>query len=88
MHHIEVKIGAVGDPPLFPQHAKEKLIKGELQTVGVLENGTVQGNTSLFCTVKTKEARVCFELTLSMLQHINGIATGADQRFKEKRSNN
>jgi len=88
MHHVEVKIGALGDPPLFPLHAKEKLIEGELQTVGVLEAGTTNGNTSLYCTVRTNAGRVCFQLTLAMLQNITAIATGADKRFHEKRSNN
>lgn len=88
MHHVEVKIGALGDPPLFPLHAKEKLISGTLATVGVLEHGTTNGNTSLYCTVVTKDGRVCFQMTLAMFQNINGIATGADKRFKEKRSNN
>lgn len=88
MNHVEIKIGALGDPPLFPLRAKEKLIEGELQTIGVLEAGTQSGNTSLFCTVHTTQGRVCFQLTLAMLQNITGIATGADQRFQEKRSNN
>jgi len=88
MHHVEIKIGAVGDPPLFPQHSQENLISGTLETVGVLERGTVNGNTSLFCTVKTKEGRVCFQMTLAMFEWIHGIATGADKRFKEKLGNN
>ena len=88
MHHLQIKIGALGDPPLFPLHANERLVEGELQTVGVLESGTTSGNTSLYCTVITNECRICFQMTLAMLHQIHAIATGADQRFREKRRNN
>jgi len=77
--HVDIRIGAVGDPPLFPEVSSED---GQLVGLGILERGTTAGTTSCYLLIKLPNGRhVNAQLTGKMLLGIAGAVQGAMARF-------
>lgn len=80
---LDIKISNKGDAPLFPEFA-DKVVEGEFDKVGILEGGTMNGNTSIYFIAQTPHGPIGLQMTLNMLNGLVAIANGADKRFKEK----
>ena len=84
MPEFKVDILPVGAPPPNIGHKITKIKEGEIIHVGVLENGTESGQTTLYITIDMHNGEhVCCQTTLNLLNMLHGIANGADKRFKE-----
>lgn len=84
--NITIKIGAIGDPCLFP-HIKPKLV-AQITGVGILEAGMVGGGTSLMFLADSPHGYVAMEVSAAMLDTINAAAQGACARFRENAKRN
>src|SRR5262245_37404774 len=77
MNPINVKIGAVGDPPLFPELGPKMVFEGEITHVGILQEGTTRGECSLGFNIQLPDGRYVFaQMTAGMLIMI--AAAGAE----------
>jgi len=77
--HIDIRIGAVGDPPLFPE-----INSGPAKLVGVclLQAGMTSGRTSAAFIFETPDGKhYTAELSAQMAVCIGSAARGAMQRF-------
>jgi hypothetical protein len=77
---ITIRIGAVGDPPIFPEHSKAT--EGKIIGVSILEKGMESGKTSVGIFVETDGKKSCVQLSADMLNGINSAVRGAVERFE------
>ncbi len=73
--HVNIRIGAVGDPQLFPEFSG--CIPALLVGVGIIEKGTQQGHCAAGLFFKDTESEKVFvvEMTASMLMTLGAGAT-------------
>jgi hypothetical protein len=78
--HVTVRIGAVGDPVLFPD--LKVAGQAELVGLGILAKGTAKGNCSATLLLKTADGVIhACEMTANMLITLGASARGAKERF-------
>lgn len=83
MYHVNVKIGAVGDPPLFPEY--RDAAEAELVAVAILEKGMQSGNASAGLFFKSDKGEIFVaQISASMLHTLGCGARGAKERFGDK----
>lgn len=68
--------------PMIKTNKPKKLIEGEM-CVGVLEHGTVGGNTSIMFMIEEENEVHLGQMTLATLEAVLQAARGADFRFKQ-----
>jgi hypothetical protein len=84
MQHIDVKIGAVGDPPLFPELKSRIICEGKIHHCAILEAGMESGKCSMaFYVTLPDDHLVIVQMSTDMLLTIAGAAHGAVERFKK-----
>lgn len=83
---LDVKVVGLNDPPPWPEITD--CTPGNLEKVGGLQNGTQNGQTTLYFIIKTPTGHVSGQTTLALLDTLHAIAHGADKRFKEQPSRN
>jgi hypothetical protein len=94
MQSLELKIHALGDPPIFPELNDKIAFGGELTHVAILERGMVSGACSLCLYVKITShpdpadgRYVWVQMGSGMLQMIASALKGANERFNHGLSN-
>jgi hypothetical protein len=81
--HMTIKIGAVGDPPLYPEIGQLVQDHSVIESVGILEAGMQSGKTSLSFNVKLTNGRyVVAEMSAGMFLQLAGAVRGAVERFE------
>lgn len=81
MPHCNIKIGAVGDPVLFPEHAG-KTIEATLAGMGILENGTKDGRCACGIYGQMPDGKmVWIQVTARMFLGMAAAVRGATERF-------
>ena len=84
---LTIRIGAVGDPPLFP--GIMSTATGECFAVGILEKGMASGATSVSLHIVTDNGSIIFvEMSAGMVSGIAGAVAGAVRRFEGGHGNN
>lgn len=79
--HVDIRIGAVVDPPLWPELNPEP---AELVGVGILEKGMESGSCSAALFFRTRDGKAHIaQLSASMLRAIGCAAQGAKERFND-----
>lgn len=79
---ITIKIGALGDGPIFPEHrdAQDATILG----FAILEQGMQSGKTSCGFFFESQGKKYFAQLSNDMMQSLASAACGADERFRDK----
>lgn len=76
---VTIKIGAVGDPPLFPD---PKVRRAMITGVGILEKGTQKGKTSISLVFEDLDGcRYSAQLAATLWEGISAALKGAKERF-------
>ena len=84
---LTIRIGAVGDPPLFPDVTLSG--SGNVTSVAILEQGMENGSTSVALYVTTDAGAIIFvDISAAMLLGIAAAVAGAVQRFEGGHGNN
>lgn len=84
MTHITIRIGAVGDPVLFPELKPDS--EGELIAVGILEQGMTSGNTSIMLFIEHPDGLTTLQLSARVFESLASAVRGAMQRFEGGRN--
>lgn len=82
--HVRIKIGAVGDPPLFPEFKPDA--EATLTGVCILEKGMESGSVSMAFLVEGAGKKLTLQLSASMLLAIAGAVRGACERCDDTRN--
>ncbi len=84
MQTIEVRVGAVGDPVLFPEFEQRIDANGDILAMGIIEKGTESGKTSVAFFVRTQTLDadlICCQMSSGMLLNLAAAVRGAVERF-------
>ena len=86
MLSIPVRIGALGDPVLFPEHAEAK----DASVLGfcILEGGMVSGKAAVALIVEVDGKKGCVQMSAAMFHSLNSAVLGAEQRFAGNKKRN
>ena len=80
--HINIQIGAVGDPKLFPELEGKVSVEGEINHIGILEKGMSGGGSSLIIYMTLQGGRIAYaQMSATMFLSIAGAVRGAVERF-------
>ena len=70
------------DSSLFPEVAKAGFRQGELESIGVLENGMKSGKPSLWINIKMSDGEYsCAEISAEMFEAVAAGLRGARARW-------
>jgi hypothetical protein len=79
--HCDVRIGAKGSPPLFPEF-EGLCVNAELAGFGILEGGMDSGKCSTGIFVRLEDGKIAVvELSAALFVAMAGAVKGAQQRF-------
>lgn len=81
MQHLNIKIGAVGDPVLFPEHRPS--CDAQLHGIGVLEKGTEDGRCAVAFMIDVNGQKSILQMTARMFLAAAGIVRGTTERFND-----
>lgn len=79
--HLNIKVGAVGDPVLFPEHVP--YYTASLHGIAILEKGTEDGRCSVALMIDCNGQKSVLEMTARMFLAAAGCVKGATERFKD-----
>jgi hypothetical protein len=80
---LKIAINRVGDPPTPPEGKGKILRKAQFTDAIILEQGTVEGNTTISFFLTDEDGNQIFaEMTKAILDMLQGAVSGADWRFK------
>jgi len=93
MQKVKVVIQSLADvengKDIFEGVTKENIIESEDITVGILEKGTVNGQTSLMIGLKQPDGTVYMgQMTANIFEAVAGALRGARERFEYKNNRN
>lgn len=80
--HVNIQIGALGDPKLFPELEGKTVEEGIVTHVGILEHGMESEASSLMIYFTMQDGSLVYaQMSASMMLAIAGAVRGAVERF-------
>lgn len=78
--HLNISIGAVGDPPLFPEFKPDS--EAEIYAVGILQSGTTKGRVSAGILIEDGLGKKhLIQISGHLLIALAGAVRAAQRRF-------
>ena len=80
MIHLNIKIGATGEPPLFPEC--QPITNGEISGMAILQAGMQSGKTSVSFIIRNANGTYTHaQLSASLFMAAAAAVQGAQRRF-------
>lgn len=89
MPELKIRIGRVGDPPLFPELAARLVGRLEFVGAGVLEGGMASGRTSVGFMLADENGNVYLaETSAALVDCLDAAIKGAEIRWAREEKKN